>query len=110
MSACKKYGAKVASVVGRYYAMDRDNRWERVEEAYELLTNGVGEPTHDILQTIDERYAAGETDEFMKPIVCIDENDDPIACIEDGDAVICMNYRSDRSREITKVLTQTKID
>ncbi len=115
LAACKKYSVnwndvKLASVVGRYYAMDRDNRRERVEEAYDLLTNGIGEPTHDVLKTIDARYAVGETDEFLKPIICIDGNDDPIALIEDGDVVICMNYRSDRAREITKVLTQTIIE
>ena len=114
LAACKKYSvdgvsAKLASVVGRYYAMDRDNRRERVQEAYELLTDGVGEATHNILATIDARYAAGETDEFLKPIVCVDGNDDPIACIDDGDAVICMNYRSDRAREITKALTQVAL-
>lgn len=109
-TACDMYGAKVASLIWRYYAMDRDNRRERVEEAYSLLVDGIGEPTHDILTTIQARYDKWETDEFMKPIVCIDQHDDPIACIEDGDVVICMNYRSDRVKEITKVLTQTSID
>jgi 2,3-bisphosphoglycerate-independent phosphoglycerate mutase len=90
--------------------MDRDNRWERVEEAYELLVHGVGEPSRDVLATIQARYDAGETDEFLKPIVVTDNNDDAIATIDDGDVVICMNYRSDRAREITKVLTQTAID
>lgn len=109
LQACTKYGAKLVSVVGRYYAMDRDNRWERVEEAYELLANGVGEPSRDILATIQARYDAGETDEFMKPILCVDADDEAVV-IDDGDVVICMNYRSDRAREITKVLTQTKIE
>lgn len=88
LAACKKYStqgtvAKLASVIGRYYAMDRDNRWERVQDAYDLLVNGVGEETTDILATIDAKYATGETDEFLKPIVCVDENTDPIACIEE---------------------------
>jgi len=110
LAACEKYGAKLASVVGRYYAMDRDNRRERVQDAYDLIVQWIGEPTHDIFATLEARYEAGETDEFLKPIVCIDEHDDPIACIEDGDVVINMNYRSDRAREITKVLTQTAIE
>lgn len=110
LHACTIYDAKLASLVGRYYAMDRDNRWERVEEAYELLVHGVGEPSRDVLATIQARYEGGETDEFFKPIVVTDNNDDAIATIEDGDVVICMNYRSDRAREITKVLTQTKIE
>jgi 2,3-bisphosphoglycerate-independent phosphoglycerate mutase len=109
LQACKKYGAKLVSVVGRYYAMDRDNRWERVQEAYELLANWVWEPARDVLATIQARYDAWETDEFLKPILCIDEKDEAVA-IDDGDVVICMNYRSDRAREITKVLTQTKIE
>ena len=109
LQACKKYSAKLVSVVGRYYAMDRDNRWERVEEAYELLANWVGEPSRDILATIQARYDAGETDEFLKPILCVDAHDEAVV-IDDGDVVICMNYRSDRAREITKVLTQRKIE
>jgi 2,3-bisphosphoglycerate-independent phosphoglycerate mutase len=109
-NVCNNYGLKIASLVWRYYAMDRDNRRERVQEAYDLLTDGIGEPTHDILHTMQARYDAWQTDEFMKPIVCIDDNDDPIACIEDWDVVICMNYRSDRVKEITKVLTQCSID
>lgn len=63
--------------------MDRDNRWERVQDAYDLLVNGVGEETTDILATIEAKYETGETDEFLKPIVCVDENTDPIACIEE---------------------------
>lgn len=109
LAACTRTGAQVASVVGRYYAMDRDNRRERVEQAYNLLVDGDGEPTHDLLQTMQTRYDAGQTDEFLEPIVCLDANDDPIAVIEDGDVVICMNYRSDRAREITKALSQVAI-
>lgn len=97
---------KLASVVGRYYAMDRDNRWERVKEAYDLLVYGKGEETTDVLQTIQARYDRDETDEFLKPIVCV-ENGAPVAMIQEWDVVICMNFRSDRVREITKVLTQS---
>ena len=109
LDACTRTDAKLATVVGRYYAMDRDNRRERVEQAYNLLVDGDGEPTHDVVGLLQARYDAGQTDEFMEPIVCLDANDDPIAVIEDGDVVICMNYRSDRAREITKALSQETI-
>ena len=100
------HGAKIASVCGRYYAMDRDNRWERIKLAYDLLTNGHGEKTQDICQSIQDSYNTNITDEFIKPIVCVDDNDDPIARIQESDAVICFNFRTDRCREITSVLTQ----
>ena len=93
---------KLASVIGRYYAMDRDKRWERVKTAYDLLVHGVGESSKDIIETIRTRYEMGETDEFLKPI-CIPTVD---AKIEAGDVVISFNYRTDRCREITEVLTQ----
>lgn len=93
---------KLASVVGRYYAMDRDKRWERVKIAYDLLVNNTGEQSNDILASMDQRYAAGETDEFIKPIVLADCD----SRIEAGDVVISFNYRTDRCREITEVLTQ----
>ena len=100
------YDAKIASVCGRYYAMDRDNRWERVKLAYDLLTKGQGKPTKDILQSIQNSYDDDVTDEFIKPIVCVNDKYEPIARIKDGDAVICFNFRTDRCREITTVLTQ----
>ncbi len=98
--------AKLASVVGRYYAMDRDKRWERTQLAYDLLVDGEGEASRDILQTIQERYDKDETDEFLKPICCVDEEGGPIATIEDGDTVLCFNFRTDRPRQITAALTQ----
>ena len=98
-------GAKIASVCGRYYAMDRDNRWERVKLAYDLLTAGTGESTTDLLKSIQASYDEGITDEFIKPIVVV-ENKKPVATIQDGDAVICFNFRTDRCREITNALTQ----
>ncbi|MCE2786364.1 MAG: 2,3-bisphosphoglycerate-independent phosphoglycerate mutase [Bacteroidota bacterium] len=94
-------GGQIASVVGRYYAMDRDKRWERVKLAYDLLVNGIGEESNDLLATINKRYAANETDEFLKPIIA-NKN----ATIKEGDVVICFNFRTDRGREITMALTQ----
>ncbi len=102
----KDRNAKLASVVGRYYAMDRDKRWERIKIAYDLLVNGIGEPTKDIAQTIKERYAKGETDEFLLPLATVNAQGQPLATIQDGDAVICFNFRTDRPRQITTVLTQ----
>lgn len=91
----------LASVVGRYFAMDRDKRWDRVKLAYDLLVHGAGAPTNNILSTIQERYALGETDEFLKPITAA-----PHAVLQAGDVVLNFNFRTDRGREITQVLTQ----
>ena len=96
---------KLASIMGRYYAMDRDKRWERVKLAYELLVNGVGDKTEDILHTMQQSYNNEITDEFIKPIV-IHENNKPVACIEEDDVVIFFNFRTDRGRELTEVLSQ----
>jgi 2,3-bisphosphoglycerate-independent phosphoglycerate mutase len=97
---------EIASVIGRYYAMDRDNRWERVKLAYDLLVKGAGQPTRNIVEAIETSYANGVTDEFIKPIVKVDKNGNPLATIESGDVVICFNFRTDRGREITTALTQ----
>ncbi|HEY4323945.1 MAG TPA: 2,3-bisphosphoglycerate-independent phosphoglycerate mutase [Mucilaginibacter sp.] len=102
----KNSPAKIASVIGRYYAMDRDNRWERVKLAYDLMVNGTGEPTQNIVQSIKESYLKDVTDEFVKPIVKVNENGKPLAVIKNGDVVICFNFRTDRGREITIALTQ----
>ncbi len=102
----KKTGAKVASVTGRYYAMDRDKRWERVKEAYDVMVKGEGVPTTDVLKAIQNSYDNGVTDEFIKAIVSVDENNNPIGLIQPDDVVIFFNYRNDRAREITQVLTQ----
>jgi 2,3-bisphosphoglycerate-independent phosphoglycerate mutase len=98
---------KIASLIGRYYAMDRDTRWERVKLAYDLLTNGVGEYTTDPIAAIEKSYLEGVTDEFIKPIVVTDAAGLPTAIIKPDDVVICFNYRTDRGREITSVLSQT---
>ena len=97
---------ELASITGRYYAMDRDKRWERVKLAYDAMVNGVGETTTNPLETIQKSYQDGVTDEFIKPIIVTDENDQPKAKIENDDVVICFNFRTDRGREITEVLTQ----
>ena len=100
-SICEPYGAKLASVIGRYFAMDRDNRWERIKKAYDLLVNGIGITSESASDSIKEQYLAGITDEFLEPIL-LDKN----GLIENGDVVISFNFRTDRPREITKVLTQ----
>ncbi len=97
---------KIASLCGRYYTMDRDKRWERVKQGYDLITKGIGKPTTDILKAIQESYDEGITDEFIKPIVCVDDNGKPLAVVQEGDVFICFNFRTDRLREITIVLTQ----
>lgn len=96
---------KLASICGRYYAMDRDKRWERVKLAYDLLIHGKGEESNNIIDTIESRYAEGETDEFLEPIKTSDYQS-----IKPDDAVICVNFRTDRCREITQVLTQKSIE
>ncbi len=102
----KDQNVTLASVVGRYFSMDRDKRWERVQVAYDLLVKGEGEQSDDILATIKNRYEQNETDEFLQPIVCVNEQRQPIATISDGDVLICFNFRTDRPREISIVLTQ----
>ena len=97
---------KIASVSGRYYAMDRDKRWERVQLAYDALVNGKGEKSTDAIQAIENSYRNNITDEFIKPTVIIAEDQLPLATIKDGDVAICFNFRTDRCREITQVLTQ----
>lgn len=97
--------AKIASITGRYYAMDRDKRWERVKLAYDALVNGIGEQSNDLAAALQQSYDAGVTDEFIKPIINSNLNTAD-ASIKDGDAVICFNFRTDRCREITQVLTQ----
>ncbi|WP_294630081.1 2,3-bisphosphoglycerate-independent phosphoglycerate mutase [uncultured Bacteroides sp.] len=99
---CAKSAGKIASIIGRYYAMDRDKRWERVKEAYDLLVNGEGKKTADMVQAMQESYDEGVTDEFIKPIV----NANVDGTIKEGDVVIFFNYRNDRAKELTVVLTQ----
>lgn len=102
----KNSAGQIATVTGRYYAMDRDKRWERVQLAYHALVNGTGEMSHDILQSVQQSYNDGVTDEFIKPIINASIQNSKFK-IQDNDAVICFNFRTDRCREITQVLTQT---
>ncbi|MGB3798428.1 MAG: 2,3-bisphosphoglycerate-independent phosphoglycerate mutase [Lewinella sp.] len=97
---------EVATVTGRFYAMDRDTRWERIAEAYDAMVRGAGEKSDDILETVAAHYKAGTTDEFLKPIIHVDKQGKPIATIQEGDVVICFNFRTDRPRQITRALTQ----
>ena len=101
-----KTTGKIASVVGRYYAMDRDNRWERVKLAYDLMVHGTGKKSPDAVKAVTESYEEGITDEFIKPVVITDESGAPLTTIENDDVVICFNFRTDRGRQITQALTQ----
>ena len=103
---CAASAGKVASIIGRYYAMDRDKRWERVKEAYDLLVSGKGTPATDMVAAMQASYDEGVTDEFVKPIVHVDAAGKPLSVIEEGDVVIFFNYRNDRAKELTIVLTQ----
>lgn len=103
----KDSNGTVASFIGRYYAMDRDKRWERIKDAYDLLVNGKGKTTTDIVAAMQESYDAGVTDEFMRPIVVVDQSSKPVGTIAPGDVVIFINFRNDRAKELTIVLTQT---
>lgn len=103
----KDTSVKMASIVGRYYAMDRDKRWERVKVAYDLLVKGEGTPSHNAGESIQESYDDGVTDEFIKPIVMTEPDGSPVATIEEGDSVIFFNFRTDRGRQLTQVLSQT---
>ena len=97
---------KIASVVGRYYAMDRDKRWERVKLAYDLVVHGTGTATKDIVTSIATSYGNDVTDEFIQPLVAVDANEKPLAIIEEDDVVIFFNFRTDRGRELTEALSQ----
>ncbi|HOY39204.1 MAG TPA: 2,3-bisphosphoglycerate-independent phosphoglycerate mutase, partial [Bacteroidales bacterium] len=97
---------KVASLAGRYYTMDRDKRWERIKQGYDALIYGIGEYSTDLIGSIQKSYNNGITDEFIKPIIMVDENGKPVAVIQDNDVVICFNFRTDRLRQISIALTQ----
>ncbi len=101
---------QIASVIGRYYAMDRDNRWERVKLAYDAMVHGQGERSKDILAAVKKSYENNVTDEFIRPIIHVGANNQPLGIIEDGDLVVFFNFRTDRGREITQALSQRDFD
>tara|TARA_B110000196_G_scaffold41911_1_gene32148 strand:- start:13905 stop:15404 length:1500 start_codon:yes stop_codon:yes gene_type:complete len=103
-------GAKFSSLIGRYYAMDRDKRWERTKKTYDLLVNGVGKSSINIVDSIKESYTKGVTDEFIEPIIMVDENNKPKGLIENNDHVIFFNFRTDRGRQLTQVLIQENFE
>ena len=105
-SHLKTSNGTVASVTGRYYAMDRDKRWERVAKAYNVMVKGTGTKFQDPIEAIQASYDSGVTDEFIEPVSIVDENNVPVGLIEQGDVVICFNFRTDRCREITQALSQ----
>jgi 2,3-bisphosphoglycerate-independent phosphoglycerate mutase len=102
----KKSNGKVASFIGRFYSMDRDKRWERIKEGYDLIVNGIGAPTSNIIEAMQESYDQGVTDEFMKPIVVVDDYGKPVGIIKEGDVIVFINFRNDRAKELTTALTQ----
>ncbi len=104
--SCAANNAQVASVVGRYYAMDRDKRWERVKKAYDLLVHGKGKATTDFVVAIKDSYADGTTDEFIEPLVRVGADNQPLATIQSGDVVVFFNFRTDRGRQLTQALHQ----
>jgi 2,3-bisphosphoglycerate-independent phosphoglycerate mutase len=103
-------GGRIASIIGRYYAMDRDHRWPRIQAAYDLITRGVSEfQSETAREGLEQAYARGETDEFVKPTAIVSDGGKPV-CIEDGDVVVFMNYRSDRARQITRPFIEEDFD
>ena len=106
----KSSSAKLASVIGRYYAMDRDKRWERTKKCYDLLVNGIGTKTSNINNSIKDSYNNNITDEFIEPLIVIDKDNESNGLIENGDYVIFFNFRTDRGRQLTEVMTQSNIN
>jgi 2,3-bisphosphoglycerate-independent phosphoglycerate mutase len=106
LKALENTNARIASIIGRYYGMDRDKNWERMKLAYDLWLDGKGEKTTNVLASIKEAYNEGTTDEFMKPLIVCDENGNPLSTFEKGDVVICFNFRTDRLRQATIAFTQ----
>ncbi len=106
LKALENTNAKFASIIGRYFGMDRDKNYDRLKLAYDLYTHGKGDKSTDLLATVKASYEAGVTDEFLKPIVMVDKNGNPVGLIEEGDVVICFNFRTDRLRQTTIAFTQ----
>ncbi|MBW3572879.1 MAG: 2,3-bisphosphoglycerate-independent phosphoglycerate mutase, partial [Gemmatimonadetes bacterium] len=107
---CGGDGCQVATIMGRYWAMDRDRRWDRTEKAYRAIVHGQGQPVRDAVQAIADAYAQGESDEFVEPRVMVDDDGKPVGNIEDGDGVIFFNFRSDRARQLSRALAADDVD
>ncbi len=105
----KKSNGRVASFIGRYYAMDRDKRWERIKDAYDLIVSGIGEPSGDVIDAMQSSYDKGVTDEFMKPIVIVNNEGKAIGQVKEGDVIVFFNFRNDRAKELTIALTQKEL-
>ncbi|BAR92141.1 2,3-bisphosphoglycerate-independent phosphoglycerate mutase [Blattabacterium cuenoti] len=106
LNMTEQYVGKLSSVIGRYYSMDRNHKWERTKKAYDAMVNSKGIFTKNIISSIEKFYTNGVTDEFLFPLIIVDENEIPISRIENGDVVFCFNFRPDRSRQITELLTK----
>ncbi len=106
----KHTSAKIATLIGRYYSMDRDKRWERIKIGYDLMVHGKGKTSSNLLESMQESYKEGITDEFILPIQMVDKNNKPIGTVEKGDVFICFNYRTDRLRQMTVALSQKAFD
>lgn len=109
-NSCANNGAQLASVIGRYYAMDRDKRWERVKKCYDLVVKGIGSPSTDIAQSIQMSYDKGILDEFIEPIVMTNHHGDPLTTISENDVIIFFNFRTDRGRQLTQALSQENFE
>ena len=106
----KTSGGSIASVIGRYYSMDRDERWDRTKKAYDLLVNNKGLKTQNLIETISDFYNNGITDEFIEPIVITDKENNPISKVTDNDVIVFFNYRSDRGRQLTSLICEKNPD
>ncbi|MGB0376323.1 MAG: 2,3-bisphosphoglycerate-independent phosphoglycerate mutase [Flavobacteriaceae bacterium] len=109
LEKCSQTGAQLASVTGRYFAMDRDQRWERTNKAYEALTAGKGELVSNFVAAIESQYSAGVTDEFLEPLIAQDSEGNPLSTLQKDDVVVFINFRTDRGRQLTRALTQAEI-
>ncbi|WP_185851971.1 2,3-bisphosphoglycerate-independent phosphoglycerate mutase [Blattabacterium cuenoti] len=109
LNITEQYVGKLSSVIGRYYSMDRDHKWDRTKKAYDAMVYSKGTYTKNIILSIEELYHKGVTDEFLSPLIIVDEKEVPISKIKDGDVVFCFNFRPDRSRQITELLTGNSI-
>ncbi len=110
LTITNKYVGQLSSVIGRFYAMDRNLKWDRTKIAYDAMVNSKGTYTNNIINSIENFYKMKKTDEFLSPLIMIDKNNQPISKIENGDIVFCFNYRSDRSRQITELLTNNNFE